>query len=144
MKLVYRDKAREWNEFLDTAGVKDKSKVVLAEDPVAQAKRLLEMRKSDMMEKAAKSVSTVALEVDRLATKASALEAIVNSGGRVAENDVTDLIDALMNELIKLDAIVADGDAKLQTRMQVKSNNWTFADKANHSPAHPELKCPFD
>ncbi|CAL9064270.1 unnamed protein product [Musa banksii] len=120
MKLVYRDKARESNEFLDTAGVKDKSKVVLVEDPVAQAKRLLEMRKSDMMEKAARSVSTVTLEVDRLATKASALEAIVNRGGRVAENDVTDLIDSLMNELIKLDAVVADGDAKLQRRMQMK------------------------
>lgn len=49
----------------------------------------------------------------------------------MAENDVTDLIDSLMNELIKLDAVVADGDAKLQRRMQVKSTP-------------PELKCLFN
>lgn len=51
----------------------------------------------------------------------SALEAIVNRGGRVVEHDVTNLIESLMNELIKLDAVVADGDVKLQRRMQVKS-----------------------
>ena len=49
------------------------------------------------------------------------MDAIVSKGGRVAENDVTNLIESLMNELIKLDAIVADGDEKLQRRTQVRS-----------------------
>ncbi|CAL9047597.1 BAG family molecular chaperone regulator 1-like [Musa acuminata AAA Group] len=120
MKLLYKDKERESTAFLDTAGVKDKSKVVLEEDPTAQAKRLLEMRKTDKMEKATKSISAISLEVDRLASKVSALEAIVNRGGRVVEHDVTNLIESLMNELIKLDAVVADGDVKLQRRMQIK------------------------
>ncbi|CAL9111981.1 unnamed protein product [Musa textilis] len=120
MKLLYKDKERESTAFLDTAGVKDKSKVVLEEDPTAQAKRLLDMRKTDKMEKAAKSIAAISLEVDRLASKVSALEAIVNRDGRVVEHDVTNLIESLMNELIKLDAIVADGDVKLQRRMQVK------------------------
>ncbi|RRT35153.1 hypothetical protein B296_00053240 [Ensete ventricosum] len=69
MKLLYKDKERESTAFLDTAGVKDKSKVVLEEDPTAQAKRLLEMRKTDKMEKAAKSIAAISLEVDRLASK---------------------------------------------------------------------------
>ncbi|RWW32496.1 hypothetical protein GW17_00002826 [Ensete ventricosum] len=69
MKLLYKDKERESTAFLDTAGVKDKSKVVLVEDPTAQAKRLLEVRKADKMEKATKSISAVSLEVDRLASK---------------------------------------------------------------------------
>ncbi|CAL9210858.1 BAG family molecular chaperone regulator 1-like isoform X1 [Musa acuminata AAA Group] len=120
MKLLYKDKERESTAFLDHAGVKDKSKVVLVEDATAQAKRLLEVRKADKMEKATKSISAVSLEVDRLASKVSALDAIVSKGGRVAENDVTNLIESLMNELIKLDAIVADGDVKLQRRMQIK------------------------
>ncbi|KAJ8500166.1 hypothetical protein OPV22_010718 [Ensete ventricosum] len=120
MKLLYKDKERESTAFLDTAGVKDKSKVVLEEDPTAQAKRLLEMRKTDKMEKAAKSIAAISLEVDRLASKVSALEAIVNRGGRVVEHDVTNLIESLMNELIQLDAVVADGDVKLQRRMQIK------------------------
>lgn len=120
MKLMYKDKERESTAFLDIAGVKDKSKVVLVEDSTAQAKRLLEMRKTDKMEKAAKSISAISLEVDRLASKVSALDGIVNKGGRVVETDVTNLIDSLMNELIKLDAIVADGDAKLQRRTQIR------------------------
>ncbi|KAJ8512765.1 hypothetical protein OPV22_003199 [Ensete ventricosum] len=120
MKLMYKDKERESTAFLDIAGVKDKSKVVLVEDSTAQAKRLLEMRKTDKMEKAAKAISAISLEVDRLASKVSALDGIVNKGGRVVETDVTNLIDCLMNELIKLDAIVADGDAKLQRRTQIR------------------------
>ncbi|BAU01723.1 hypothetical protein VIGAN_11101700 [Vigna angularis var. angularis] len=48
-------------------GVKDKSKIVLVEDPISQDKRLLERRKNAKMEKAAKSISEISLEVDRLA-----------------------------------------------------------------------------
>lgn len=51
----------------------------------------------------------------------SALEAIANKGGRVVDNDVTNLTESLMNELIKLDTVVADGDVKLQRKMQVRS-----------------------
>lgn len=46
---------------------------------------------------------------------------MVCKGGKVAENDVLNLIDLLMNELLKLDAIVGDGDVKLQRKMQVHS-----------------------
>ncbi|BAT89644.1 hypothetical protein VIGAN_06065200 [Vigna angularis var. angularis] len=43
-------------------GVKDKSKIVLVEDPISQEKRLLERRKNAKMEKAAKSISEISLE----------------------------------------------------------------------------------
>ncbi|XP_066361124.1 BAG family molecular chaperone regulator 1-like, partial [Miscanthus floridulus] len=46
-KLVYKDKERGSKAFLDMAGVKDSSKMVLLEDPAAQAKRLLEQRRTD-------------------------------------------------------------------------------------------------
>ncbi|XP_074582544.1 BAG family molecular chaperone regulator 2-like isoform X2 [Curcuma longa] len=120
MKLMYKDKERDSSAFLDTAGVKDKSKLVLLEDSTAQAKRLIEMRKTNKMEKAAKSISAISLEVDRLSSKVSALDAIVSKGGRVVENDVTNLIELLMNELIKLDSIVAEYDVKLQRGLQIK------------------------
>lgn len=143
-KLIYKDKERDSAAFLDTAGVKDRSKVVLVEDPTAKAKRLLETRKTDKMEKAAKSISAISMEVDKLASKVhisppatpqqeslgyvgdasmdsqvSALEAIVNKGGRVVDQDVVRLIELLMNELLKLDGVVADGDVKQQRRLQV-------------------------
>lgn len=66
-KLIYKDKERDSKAFLDMAGVKDRSKIVLVEDPISQEKRLLEMRKNAKMEKASKSISEISLEVDRLA-----------------------------------------------------------------------------
>jgi hypothetical protein len=47
----------------------------------------------------------------------SALETIVNKGGRMVKSDVVTLTEALMNELVKLDA---DGDVKVQRRIQEK------------------------
>lgn len=120
MKLIYKDRLRPSTAFLDVAGVKDKSTVVLEEDPTARAKRLLEMRKANTMEKAAKSVSAIALEVDRLASKVSALEAIAKNGGRPVDNDVNTLTESLMNELVKLDAITGDGDAESERRLLIK------------------------
>ncbi|KAK7314966.1 hypothetical protein VNO77_33498 [Canavalia gladiata] len=119
-KLFYKDKERDSKSFLDVVGVKDKSKMVLVEDPISQEKRLLEIRKNAKMEKAAKSISEISLDVDRLAGRVSALESIISKGGKVAETDVLSLIELLMNQLLKLDGIIADGDVKLQRKMQVK------------------------
>jgi len=119
-KLFYKDKERDSKAFLDIVGVKDKSKIVLVEDPISQEKRLLERRKNAKMEKAAKSISEISLEVDRLAGRVSAFESIISKGGKVVETDVLNLIELLMNQLLKLDGIMADGDVKLQRKMQVR------------------------
>lgn len=119
-KIFYKNKERDSKAFLDIVGVKDKSKLVVMEDPISQEKRYLEMRKNIKMERAAKSISEISLEVDRLAGQVSALETIISKGGKVVETDVLSLIEKLMNQLLKLDGIVADGDVKLQRKMQVK------------------------
>ncbi|KAA8533772.1 hypothetical protein F0562_031289 [Nyssa sinensis] len=119
-KLLFKDKERDSNAFLDIAGVKDRSKIVLVEDPISQEKRHLEMRRNAKMEKASKSISEISLEVDRLAGQVSALESVISRGGKVAEKDVLNLIELLMNQLLKLDGIIGDGDVKLQRKMQVK------------------------
>ena len=69
MKVYYKDKERDSKEYLDIVGVKDKSKLVLVEDPISQEKRYLEIRKNAKMEKAAKSISQISLQVDKLATQ---------------------------------------------------------------------------
>lgn len=51
----------------------------------------------------------------------SALQAIVGTGGKVVEADVVALTEALMTELVKLDAIAADGEVKAQRRLQVST-----------------------
>lgn len=66
-KVIYKDKERASKTFLDVVGVKDKSKMVVMEDPISQEKRLLEARKNAKIEKAVKSISEISLEVDRLA-----------------------------------------------------------------------------
>ncbi|KAJ7970008.1 BAG family molecular chaperone regulator-like protein [Quillaja saponaria] len=119
-KLIYKDKERDSKAFLDITGVKDKSKIVLVEDPISQEKRYLEMRKNAKMEKAATSISEISLEVDRLAGRVSAFESIISKGGKVVETDVLNLTELLMNQLLKLDGITADGDVKLQRKMQVR------------------------
>jgi hypothetical protein len=58
-----------------------------------------------------------AVELTWCSLQVSALETIVNKGGRVVEADIVVLTEALMNELIKLDA---DGDVKAQRRIQEK------------------------
>ncbi|CAH2070279.1 unnamed protein product [Thlaspi arvense] len=119
-KLMYKDKERDSKAFLDVSGVKDKSKMVLIEDPISQEKRFLEMRKIAKTEKASKAISDISLEVDRLGGRVSAFEMVIKKGGKIAEKDLVTVIELLMNELIKLDGIVAEGDVKLQRKMQVK------------------------
>ncbi|CAL0328637.1 unnamed protein product [Lupinus luteus] len=119
-KLFYKDKERDSKAFLDIVGVKDKSKIVLKEDPISKEKRYLEMRKNAKKEKAAKSISEISLEVDRLGGRVSAFESITSKGGKIAETDMLSLIELLMNQLLKLDGIIADGDLKLQRKIQVK------------------------
>lgn len=59
----------------------------------------------------------------------SALETIITKGAKVAEQDVLKVIEQLMNQLLKLDGIMGDGDVKLQRKMQVISivmNFWSW------------------
>lgn len=118
-KLFFKDKERDSKTFLDIVGVKDKSKIVLVEDPIGQEKRVLEMRRNAKMEKASKLISDISSEVDRLAGQVSAYESVTSKGGKVGDKQLVTLIELLMNQLVKLDGIIADGDVKLQRRMQV-------------------------
>ena len=66
-KLFFKKKERDSKAFLDISGVKNKSKIVVMEDPISQERRYVEMRKNAKMEKASKSISEISLEVDKLA-----------------------------------------------------------------------------
>lgn len=66
-KLFFKDRERESWVFLDTVGVKDRSKMMVVEDPLSHERRRLEMLKTVKIEKASKSISEISFEVDRLA-----------------------------------------------------------------------------
>ena len=48
----------------------------------------------------------------------SALESIRSKGGKVSEMNVLNLIDLLINQLLKLDSIMVDEDVKMKREMQ--------------------------
>lgn len=54
----------------------------------------------------------------------SAFESIISKGAKVVEKDLVNVIELLMNQLLKLDGIVAEGDVKLQRKMQVISKQF--------------------
>uniref|UniRef100_M4EKH1 Ubiquitin-like domain-containing protein n=2 Tax=Brassica campestris TaxID=3711 RepID=M4EKH1_BRACM len=118
MKILYKDKERDSKIFLDLCGVKDGSRLVLKEDPISQEKRFLEMSKLVAKEKANKSISDISFQADRLAGKLSAFDAVIGKGVKVEEKNLENLLEMLMNQLVKLDAILVDGDIKLKKKMQ--------------------------
>ncbi|KAF8082045.1 hypothetical protein N665_0851s0014 [Sinapis alba] len=118
MKILYKDKERDSKTFLDLCGVKDGSRLILKEDPISQEKRFLEMRKLVVKEKANRLISDISFQADRLAEKLSAFDAVIGKGVKVEEENLENLLEMLMNQLVKLDTILVDGDIKLKKNMQ--------------------------
>ncbi|XP_042507444.1 BAG family molecular chaperone regulator 2-like [Macadamia integrifolia] len=119
-RLLYRGKERENGEYLDMSGVKDRSKLVLVEDPASTEKRFLEMRRNAKIQSARCAISDVALEVDKLDDQVSAIEKSIANGNKVPEVQITTLIEMLMRQAIKLDSIPAEGDVSAQKNLQGK------------------------
>lgn len=117
-KLIFKKKERNSKAYLDVAGVKDGSKIVLIEDITSRERRCLEMLKSAKIEKGSKSLQQVSSEVDQFGDKVTSLETTTYKGGKVAEKDVDGLTEILMAKLVALDGIFVEGDLKLQKRMQ--------------------------
>ncbi|CAL8998948.1 PREDICTED: BAG family molecular chaperone regulator 4-like [Prunus mume] len=119
-RLLFRGKEKEDNECLHMAGVKDMSKIILLEDPASKEKKLEEMKKNQGVLKAYEEVAKVRAEVDKLSQKIVDFEATLLSGTKVSDKEIGVLTELLMVELLKLDAIAADGEAKVQRRVEVR------------------------
>lgn len=121
-RLLFRGKEKENDECLHMAGVNDMSKVVLMEDP-ASKERKLEINKR-ITTAVGDALAEITAEVDKLFQKVAAVEGAVNGGRTVEEKEVNGLIDMLMMQLLKLDAIEIDGDAKLVRTQVVRVQNY--------------------
>nr|GEZ68515.1 BAG family molecular chaperone regulator 1-like [Tanacetum cinerariifolium]GFA19980.1 BAG family molecular chaperone regulator 1-like [Tanacetum cinerariifolium] len=119
-KIVYKDKERDSKAYLDVAGVKDGSRMVLFDDIMSREKRLVENLKTVKTEKAKTEIVSITSEIDKLAKQVGNLEIEIYGGKKVVEKVLLNMIELLMSQLIKLDGIIAEGDVKLQRRMQVK------------------------
>ncbi|XP_058110326.1 BAG family molecular chaperone regulator 4 [Magnolia sinica] len=119
-RLLFRGKEKDDEECLHMVGVKDMSKVILLEDPASKERKLEEMKMDQGISRACEAVARVRAEVNKLAEKVLALEAVVHRGTRVAEKEFVVLTELLMMQLLKLDSIEAEGEAKVQRRIEVR------------------------
>ncbi|XP_039054071.1 BAG family molecular chaperone regulator 4-like isoform X2 [Hibiscus syriacus] len=119
-RLLFQGKEKDDEECLHMVGVKDMSKVVLLEDPATKERKLEEMNRNQTVLKACEEAAKVRSEVDKLSEKVIALEASVGAGTKIAENEFLVLTELLMVQLLQLDSIEADGEAKVQRRVEVR------------------------
>jgi hypothetical protein len=75
-RVIFRGKERENGEYLDMCGVKDRSKLILMQDPSSIERRVIEMRRNAKIQSAHRAISDVSLEVDNLAEQVSNISLI--------------------------------------------------------------------
>ncbi|KAM0948607.1 putative Ubiquitin-like domain, BAG domain, Ubiquitin-like domain superfamily [Dioscorea sansibarensis] len=119
-RLLYKGKERMNGEFLDACGVKDRSKLVLTEDPSSLERRYIAMRKNARIQSAHRAILCVSMELDMLADQVSAIEKSISSRNKMPEIQITTLIELLMRQAVKLDCITTEGDTSLQKNVQAK------------------------
>ncbi|KAB1224463.1 BAG family molecular chaperone regulator 4 [Morella rubra] len=119
-RLLFRGKEKEDEELLHMAGVKDRSKILLLEEPASKERKLEEIRKSNEISQALEAVAAVRAEVDKISERVAALEVAVDGGTKVAEKEFLISTEVLMKQLLKLDSIEAEGEAKLQRKAEVR------------------------
>ncbi|WCJ26173.1 BAG family molecular chaperone regulator 2 [Euphorbia peplus] len=115
-KLIYKKKERDSRSFLDVVGVKNGSKLVMMEDILRRERRCLESLKSSKIEKDGKLLQQISLQVDKLRPEVISME----ESGKVADSEIDNLIGILMNNLVALDGISAQGELKLKKEIQVR------------------------
>ncbi|XP_059297714.1 BAG family molecular chaperone regulator 4-like [Lycium ferocissimum] len=113
-RLLFQGKEKDENECLHIAGVKDMSKVILMEDPASK-----EMKKMQSTSVSCEAIARVKVEVDKLSHRVVAIEEAVKRGTRVEDRDFVGLTELLMIQLLTLDSIEAEGEARAQRKKEV-------------------------
>ncbi|XP_028764460.1 BAG family molecular chaperone regulator 4 [Neltuma alba] len=118
-RLFFRGKEKDDEEQLHTEGVKDKSKILLLDDANSREKKHEEIRNDKEISKASEAVAGVRAEVDKLSERVGAIKMAVDGGHQVSEQEFLVSTELLMRQLLKLDGIEAEGEAKSQRKAEV-------------------------
>ncbi|KAH7285694.1 hypothetical protein KP509_33G041400 [Ceratopteris richardii] len=119
-RLLFQGKEKDDNDFLHISGVKDMAKVILIEDPASKEKKLKEIISNQAIKQACQAVAIVRVHVDNISIQISALDQLISSGRRVTDHEFSVLTELLMQQLLELDTIEAEGEAKVQRRIEVR------------------------
>ncbi|CAH8268288.1 unnamed protein product [Arabidopsis lyrata] len=142
LNILFRGVERDDAEQLQAAGVKDASKLVLVEDTnkrVEQVEQQPPVVVTKEMAKAIAALVAVTGEVDNLSDRVVALEVAVNGGTKVAVREFDMTVELLMRQLLKLDGIEAEGEAKVQRKAEVRrvQNLQEIVDKLKARCSNP-------
>ncbi|KAI3677651.1 hypothetical protein L6452_36917 [Arctium lappa] len=122
--LLFRGKAKDDNERLHMAGVKDNAKVIVMENSPSKDEDLPKVEEvKENIEEISRGVEAVKLvreENDQFAEQVASLEAVVCSGTQVSDKDFIFLTEMLMRQLLKLDGIDAEGEGRIQRKSEVR------------------------
>ncbi|XP_031396905.1 BAG family molecular chaperone regulator 4 isoform X2 [Punica granatum] len=117
-RLFFRGKEKEDDENLDVAGLKENSKVLLLEDQASKERKLEKLKRDEEMSKACEAVADVRAEVDKLSERVAALEVAVHGGTKVSDKEFEISTELLMRQLLQLDGIEAEGEARVQRKAE--------------------------
>eukprot|EP00271_Cylindrocystis_brebissonii_P014060 TRINITY_DN3503_c0_g2_i2.p2 TRINITY_DN3503_c0_g2~~TRINITY_DN3503_c0_g2_i2.p2 ORF type:complete len:193 (+),score=56.52 TRINITY_DN3503_c0_g2_i2:257-835(+) len=120
-RLLFRGHEVTDGQTLLDAGVKDGAKLMLLENHAPKDSRSAEERReAEELAKATQQIGVVRNEVDGYAKQVAAYSAAAAQGGGVDPKALAAMAEMLMRQLLKLDGIRAEGDAKLLRRSEVK------------------------
>ncbi|XP_071684541.1 BAG family molecular chaperone regulator 4 isoform X1 [Lolium perenne] len=140
-RLIFRGKEKRDDEPLHASGAKDGAKVLLLENqfPANVEQKAEPVMMDESMMRACEAVVRVRSEVDKLSAKVCDLEKSVLAGTKVVDKEFVVLTELLMVQLLKLDGIEAEGEARAQRKAEVRriQNLVEVLDKLKARNANP-------
>jgi len=140
-RIFFRGREKRDDELLHTSGAKDGAKVLLLEKhvPANVEQKSEPVMMDESMMRACEAVVRVRSEVDNLSAKVCDLEKSVLAGRKVEDKEFVVLAELLMVQLLKLDGIEAEGEARAQRKAEVRriQNLVEVVDKLKARNANP-------
>jgi hypothetical protein len=118
-RLLFKGIEKEDSEALHMAGVKDKAKLILMEDPAARERKVQEQYKQEQISRSYQIVTSIQAEVDKLAEQVSTSEGSFNSGDGISVSELRRLNEDLMQKLLRLDGVEAMGEVMILRKTEV-------------------------
>jgi hypothetical protein len=118
-RLLFKGIEKEDSEALHMAGVKDKAKLILMEDPAARERKVQEKYKQEQIARSYQIVTSIQAEVDKLAEQVSTSEGSFNSGDGISVSELRRLNEDLMQKLLRLDGVEAMGEVMILRKTEV-------------------------
>ncbi|KAJ0699568.1 putative Ubiquitin-like domain, BAG domain, Ubiquitin-like domain superfamily [Helianthus annuus] len=123
LNVLFRGKENDDHESLLTAGVKDNSKVTLIENTSTEnddLEKVEEIKENiEEVSRGLEAVNRVREENNQFEEQVLSFDTVVYSGTQVADKDFIFLTEMLMRQLLKLDGIDAEGEGRIQRRLEV-------------------------